>query len=138
MHQVHVFRRHQTLIPFVVAMELLLRQGKMTSQEHQLLSRDLAGLEPQLDSNMQKDNAEGKEKPAWIPREVGNLTLVLCVLLTHYDTVYVHYKLQSWCQVLQLQRQVQTFRRLSLEISSNSDEWKEYFDVSTCTMVQIH
>lgn len=62
-----MFRRHQTLLPLMVAMEMQVRKGKMTNQERQLLSCDLDGLEQQLDLVLRE---ESDEVPTWIPRKV--------------------------------------------------------------------
>lgn len=66
-----MFRRHQTLFPLMIAFELAQRQGKITAQECELLSSDLAGLEAQLDFKSQVDNAQENEVPGWISRTVG-------------------------------------------------------------------
>ena len=64
-----MFRRHQTLFPLMVAFELEQRQVKITPQEYELLSSDLAGLEAQLDFKSLVDNAQ---VPAWISKKVGS------------------------------------------------------------------
>ena len=53
----------------MVAFELEQKQGKMTAQECELLSNDLAGLEAQLDFKSQVDSAQ--VLPVWISRKVG-------------------------------------------------------------------
>ena len=140
-----MFRRHQILLPFMVAVELLVRQGKMTYQECELLSRDLGGLEPQLDSKLREDNGQRNNIPVWISRKVGAIDTVGIVLPSpvHAITTIIYCmclgynELQTWCQVLQLQHQVQTFHQLSTEISTYSAEWKEYFDVSGMNSVYM-
>ena len=67
-----MFRRHQILFPLMVAFELQRRQGKVTPQECELLSSDLAGLEAQLDFfKSQVDSTQENEVPVWISRKVG-------------------------------------------------------------------
>lgn len=71
--QVCMFRRHQVLLPFMVAVELLVREGKMTHRECQLLSMELGGLEVQLDSKLREEK-KGRGRngiPAWISRKVS-------------------------------------------------------------------
>ena len=56
----------------MVAVELLVREGKMTRRECQLLSVDLGGLESQLDSKLTEDRGLGGNAiPAWISRKVS-------------------------------------------------------------------
>ena len=72
-----MFRRHQTLLPLLVAMEMQVRRGKMTNQERQLLSCDMAGLEQQLDFLLEGENVQGKEIPTWISRKVRKNTCMI-------------------------------------------------------------
>lgn len=37
--------------------------------------------------------------------------------------------MQVWCKALQLQREVPPLRRLTIELSDSSTEWKEFFEV---------
>lgn len=37
---------------------------------------------------------------------------------------------QSWCKALRIQKEIAALRRLSIEVSNASNEWKEYFEVS--------
>ena len=68
-----MFRRHQVLLPFMVAVELLVREGKMTHQECRLLSTELGGLEVQLDSKLrEEERGHGRNGiPAWMSRKVS-------------------------------------------------------------------
>ena len=70
-----MFRRHQALLPLMVVMEMQVRKGKMTNQECQLLSCDLAGLEQQLDLVLQEDSGQSKQIPTWMSRKVTNTCL---------------------------------------------------------------
>ena len=45
--------------------------------------------------------------------------------------------MQSWCAVLQLQKSLPSFRRLSTELVNYSNEWKEYLQVSV-TSEYVH
>lgn len=81
-----MFRRHQILLPFMVTVELLVREGKMTHQECQLLSMDLGGLETQLDSKLREDKGqEGNKIPVWISRKVRAIVIMLpaCVAIIY-------------------------------------------------------
>lgn len=77
-----MFRRHQVLLPFMVTVELLVREGKMTHRECQLLSMDLAGLEPQLDSKLREEEKgrRGNGIPAWISRKVSDIDSIWIML----------------------------------------------------------
>ena len=79
-----MFRRHQILLPFMVAVELLVREGKMTQRECQLLSRDIGGLESQLDSKLTEDRGQGGNAiPAWISRKVSAIeSAVTCAIIS--------------------------------------------------------
>ena len=79
-----MFRRHQILLPFMVAVELLVREGKMTCRECQLLSSmELGGLEPQLDSKLREEDKGqgGNAIPAWISRKVSAIDSVFWIAL---------------------------------------------------------
>ena len=62
----------------MVAMEVQLRRGKMTREERDLLSLDLAELEQQLDFELQENNAQRNKIPDWISRKVCN---IVCITL---------------------------------------------------------
>ena len=77
-----MFRRHQILLPFMVAVELLVREGKMTHRECQLLSMELGGLEAQLDSKL-REEGRGRSRnciPAWMSRKVSTIDSVWIML----------------------------------------------------------
>lgn len=79
-----MFRRHQILLPFMVAVELLVRERKMTHRECQLLSSmELGGLEPQLDSKLREEDKGqgGNTIPAWISRKVSAIDSVFWIAL---------------------------------------------------------
>ena len=65
-----MFRRHQLLLPFMVAVEVLVRGGKMTPEECELLTTDLSSAETQLDFRLREKTSCGSDIPAWIPRKV--------------------------------------------------------------------
>jgi hypothetical protein len=77
-----MFKRHQVLLPFMVAVELLVREGKMTHRECQLLSVDLGGLEAQLDSKLREEEKgrHGNGIPAWISRKVSDIDSIWIML----------------------------------------------------------
>ena len=101
-----MFRRHQILLPFIVAVELLVREGKMTPKESQLLSMDLGGLEAQLDSMTRKNNKrqEGDEIPVWISRKVR--------------PIYRHYFACLCCRYLLIVFNFNCYCRLGVNCSS--------------------
>jgi len=49
----------------------------------------------------------------------------------HMPTIIIvtHTHTQEWCGVHLLQKQVPMFRKLISEVTNNSNEWKEYFEV---------
>lgn len=55
----------------MVAMELQKRQGKLTNQECELLSCDLAGLGQLLELKLEESNLHEGEIPEWISRRVS-------------------------------------------------------------------
>lgn len=69
---VFVFRRHQILLPFFVALEIQLSQGKLSAEEFQLLGREFAPVEGQINAQLQTKNDEhgGVKKPDWVTDEV--------------------------------------------------------------------
>ena len=84
------FERHQTLLPFLIALDNLLAQGKLSVQEFQFLGREIAPVEAQLDVQLQSKKAESAvvhdQKPEWITDEVSassqNMHNV-CYLMMH-------------------------------------------------------
>lgn len=84
-----MFRRHQILLPFMVAVELLVREGKMTQRECQLVSMELGGLDAQLDYKLREEDRgqRGNPIPAWISRKVSAIIdrfwIILPELLQH-------------------------------------------------------
>ena len=69
---VFVFKKHQILLPFVVALEIQLSQGKLSAEEFQLLGREFAPVEGQIDAQLQTKNDEhgSAQKPEWVTDEV--------------------------------------------------------------------
>ena len=68
----HVFERHQLLIPLLVGLEMQLHKEYMTKKELELLGRNLDGIGTQLDlieTNESKDHHVVK-KPQWITDKV--------------------------------------------------------------------
>ena len=69
---VFVFKRHQILLPFFAALETQLSQGKLSAEEFQLLGREFASVEGQINAQLQTKNDEhsGVKKPDWVTDEV--------------------------------------------------------------------
>lgn len=49
--------------------------------------------------------------------------------LSPHPTIIIVTHTQEWCGVHLLQKQVPMFRKLISEVTNNSNEWKEYFEV---------
>lgn len=64
---VFVFKKHQILLPFFVALEI-----QLSAEEFQLLGREFAPVEGQIDAQLQTKNDEhgSAQKPEWVTDEV--------------------------------------------------------------------
>ena len=72
----HVFERHQLLVPLLVALNVLLEQGEVTEKELELLGRTMGGVEAQLDLAAAGDTGKNNlaSKPQWISDKVHYYT----------------------------------------------------------------
>ncbi len=71
--QMHVFERHQLLLPLLIGLEMQLDQDEITEKEVKLLGRDLGGIGPQLDLVETRENDKSPllaTKPKWITDKV--------------------------------------------------------------------
>ena len=59
-------------LPIFVALETQLSQGKLSAEEFQLLGREFASVEGQINAQLQTKNDEhsGVNKPDWVTDEV--------------------------------------------------------------------
>lgn len=112
------------MTPLLVALNMQLDHGQVMEKEIELLGKGLGGVEAQLDLAGDTGKTSLVTKPHWISDKVLSKEIGLSHALTYCMCP------QTWCKALELQKEVPALRRLTIELTNCSTEWKEYFEVS--------
>ena len=69
--QIHIFGRHQVLLPLLVVLEAQVAEGKLMWEEYQLLGEEGCSVEAQMDVLMGGGGGSVVEKPQWVTDQVS-------------------------------------------------------------------